>query len=201
MDAFAPPELAAVALVRRAALVGRGALVGLAAGLCSCGSGHAVSHVSPATVTAAAPSAVYATKWEPAYTLNRSGRRIQSISRSARSETLEIVDRTCYPRDARFVDASRRLARTKVIEQPAAVIITVFMHPEPPPRTPCVPAGIGFAKKITLPHPLGARALVDGGNPKLGGGVIAVIRVAATNRGLERRAEARFGPPDLAPIP
>jgi hypothetical protein len=171
-----------------------------AAALASCGGGART--VAPPSSAARQSTAIYATKWEPAFRLNRSGRRIVSISRTTRRLTLEIVDHTCHPGDPRFADAGRRFARARIVQQTAAVIITVFMHPEPNPPRACVPAGIGFSKTVALPHPLGPRALVDGGNPKLGGGgVLAVIRVPATSGKLERRAEAQFGPPDLGPIP
>jgi hypothetical protein len=177
-----------------------GLFVPAAIALGACGGSAGLSSTSAGSTRQS--SAVYATKWEPAFRLNASGHRILSISRTSRSLTLEIVDRTCHPGDPRFADVGRRLARVSIAEQHAAVLITVYMHPEANPPRNCAPAGIGFSKTIKLPHPLSARALVDGGSPKYGGrGVFAVIRVPATRRSLERQAEAKFGRPDLGPIP
>jgi hypothetical protein len=175
-------------------------VVGLLAGLCSCGGGGATGASSHPTQGGLRPTPIYAVKWEPTFRLDPSGLRVPSLSRSSRRLTLEIIDATCHPHDPRFADVSRRFARAAVREEHAAVVVTVFMHPEPEASPGCVPAGVGFSETITLPHPLGPRALVDGGDPRLGGGgVIAVIRVPATSRALERQAEGQFGPPDLGP--
>jgi hypothetical protein len=178
-----------------ARLATAGVLLPAVIALGSCGSTASTSHSATAS-----RSAVYATKWEPTFRLGPSGRRIPSISRTSRSLTLEIIDRTCHPGDPRFADIAKRLAQVKVSEERAVVIVTVFMHPEANPPPNCSPAGVGFTKTIKLPHPLAARALVDGGSPRYGGhGVLAVIRVLATRRSLERQAESKFGPPDLGP--
>jgi hypothetical protein len=176
------------------------AFASLAIALCSCGGSGAT--VSTGGSPARRATAIYPAKWEPVFRLDSTGRRILSITRSSRRLTLEIVDATCHAHDPLFADVSRRFAAARISELHAAVVITVFMHPELGTAPGCVPAGVGFSRTITLPHPLAARALVDGGDPKLGGGgVISVIRVPATNPVLERQAEAQFGPPDLGPIP
>jgi hypothetical protein len=165
-----------------------------AALLGGCGGSHA-------RAPAASGRAVYATKWEPAFRLDASGQRVLSISRTSRELRLQVVDQTCHPGDPRFADASRRFAGANEREQHAFVIVTVHMHSEPPVAG-CVPAGISFPITVELAHPLGARALVDGGTPPLGGGApISVIRIPALSRALEREAEAKFGRPDVAAVP
>jgi hypothetical protein len=178
-----------------AAAVAVAAAIAAAVGGCGGGSGRAAA---TATRTAARAT-VYRAKWEPTFKLDRSGRRVLTVARNSRGISLEVVDGTCYPRDPRFAAVSRRFDHASVTESSDAVIVTVFMRPEPAPANPnCAPAGVGFAHRIALGHPLGRRALVDGGEPRIGGGgALDVIRVPATDRRLERQAEAQFGPPDL----
>jgi hypothetical protein len=174
---------------------GMGALLALAL-MSGCGSSRREASAAPGR-----PAAIYPTKWEPAFRLDASGRRVLSISRTTLQLRLQVVDQTCHPNDPRFANARRRFAGAIVHEQRAAVIVTVYMHPEPPVKG-CVPAGVGFPITVTLAHPLGARALVDGGTPPIGGGApIAVIRIPAQSRALEREAEARYGRPDVAAVP
>jgi hypothetical protein len=174
---------------------GAGALLAIAV-TTGCGGSRPGASTRPGR-----PAAIYATKWEPAFRLDASGRRVLSISRTALQLRLQVVDQTCHPNDPRFANAARRFAGAIVREQRAAVIVTMYMHPEPPVKR-CVPAGVGFPVTVTLAHPVGARALVDGGTRPIGGGApIAVIRIPAQSRALEREAEARYGRPDVAAVP
>ncbi len=180
-----------------AAVIIAPATVALMVGVLSgCGASH-----SSSSRALARPAAINPAKWEPQFGLDASGRRLISISRTARELHLQVVDQTCHPGDPRFADASKRFAGTTVQELRAVVVVTVHVRSEPPVAE-CAPAGIGFPITVRLERPLGARALVDGGAPRLGGGpTVAVIRVPATIRTLEREAESHYGRPDVAAVP
>lgn len=115
---------------------------------------------------------------------------------SRRSHTIRVMvhDGTCFPEAPRANDAARRFHRAVVEETRYAVIVTVLMRQErPPPGSLCRDVGQSFIRRIVLSRPVGGRAVVDG-SPRWDGERPA-MRVPATDSGLRRLAEARYGPP------
>ena len=126
--------------------------------------------------------------------------RASAPARRSRTIVLTVDDGTCFPGTPPSKVASR-LDHVSVRESSYAAVVTIFMRPErePPKQADgkrwCNGVGVLFRHVIRLRRPLGDRALVDGGFP----GPTAprpTIVVPASDKQLERVAEARFGAPD-----
>lgn len=142
-----------------------------------------------------APPATYVTDFDPPPSL--SGK--DATLRHARAIRINVRDGTCFPSDRHFHDAARRFDHVEVSETNYALVVKVYMRPEPdpPPQQDgarvCAGVGLEFSQVVHLAHPLGKRALVDGGFDY--GSHAGTIRVNASDKYLERLAEAKYGIP------
>ena len=116
--------------------------------------------------------------------------------RRAHEIPIEVNDGTC---SGNF-DVEKRFDHVTVSEKSYAVVVTVFMRPEPkPPKQHgirvCEGVGLIFTHVVRLPHPLGNRALVDGAGWRTESGRDEpAVDVPATDGRLERIAEAHYHP-------
>lgn len=161
------------------------------------GSGAAAG--GSATAGGGTAAGIAPVKWEPAFSPS-ANRAVAVLARGSRRLRVEVVEAACHPQDPALANPARRVDHVAVAERPYAVIVTVFVRLVPGQLggSGCTPANVAFVEPVSLPQPIGKRAVVDGGSPRFAEqpGAQPRIRIPASDAGVERQAERVFGPPD-----
>ncbi len=127
-------------------------------------------------------SKLYRTNWRLPYNAK--------VSRTSRSLTIRVRAGTCFPDDKRYTNAARRLDHVEAKRVERAVLVTVWMRPEPSAHGGlCGGVGLEFSHTVLLPAPVGRGALIDGGAEQPDR-----VKLPALDRSVEKSVEEQYGP-------